>query len=245
MRPAHFKAVLSANDGSLLLRIRRLTNPMAANRLAGWGAAWLLGALMTLGIAGVALTGAKGQSQTVVGLDSVWLDSVKQGDMKLKVIGLGQLTSDHTAALKVSETQMRDVRLGEPAVIAFPHRKETVSGKVAVVHPEAANGKMTVDVVLDGALPSGINLQESLDGTILVGELTNAVYVGRPVFGQSNSKSTIFKLEPDGHSAKRVAVQFGATSVNLIEVKSGLQPGDKVILSDMSKCDGVGAIVLR
>ncbi|MBV9252226.1 MAG: hypothetical protein JO227_23640 [Acetobacteraceae bacterium] len=55
----------------------------------------------------------------------------------------------------------------------------------------------------------------------------------------------LFKLEPDGHSAKKVPVQLGAASVQLIEIKSGLQPGDKVIVSDMSKYDGVAAIVLR
>ena len=245
MRPAHFKAALSANDGSLLRRIRRLTNPVAAHRPAGWGAAWSLGALLLLGIAGVSVTGAQGQSQPVVDLHAVWPDTVRQGDMKLEVRGLGRLTSDHTAALKVAETQMQDVRQGEPAIIAFRNRKETVGGKVAVVHLEASNGTMTVDVVMDDALPPGINLQEPVDGIITVGGLTNVVYVGRPVFGQSNSRVMLFKLEPDGHSAKKVPVQFGAASVQLIEIKSGLQPGDKVILSDMSKYDGVAAIVLR
>jgi beta-lactamase regulating signal transducer with metallopeptidase domain len=245
MRPVHFKAALSANDGSLLRRIRRLTNPVATHRLSGWGAAWSLGALLLLGIAGVAVTGAQGQSQPVVGLDTVWLDTVKQGDIKLEVRGLGRLTSDHTAALKVAETQMQDVRQGEPAIIGFRNRKETVGGKVAVLHPEVANGTMTVDVVMDHALPPGINLQEPVDGTITVGGLTNVVYVGRPVFGRSNSRVMLFKLEPDGHSAKKVPVQFGATSVQLIEIKSGLQPGDKVIVSDMSQYDGLGVIALR
>ena len=73
--------------------------------------------------------------------------------------------------------------------------------------------------------------------------MTNVVHVGRPVFGQSNSRVMLFNLEPDGHSAKKVAVQFGAASVQLIEVKSGLQPGDKVIVSDMSQYDGAGVIV--
>jgi hypothetical protein len=245
MRSAHFKVALSANDGSLLRRIRHLTNPAAAHRLAGWGGAWSLGALLLLGIAGVAVTVAQGQSQRVVNLDTVWLDTVKQGDIKLEVRGLGRLTSDHTAALKVAETQMRDVRQGEPAIIAFQHRKETVGGKVAVVHPGVANGTITVDVLMDDALPPGVNLQEPVDGTITVGGLTNVVYVGRPVFGTSSSQVTLFKLEPDGHSAKRVPVQLGAASVNLIQIKSGLQPGDKVILSDMSQYDGVGVIVLR
>jgi bla regulator protein blaR1 len=244
-RPAQFKAALSANDGSLLRRIRRLTNPVAAHRPAAWGAAWSLGALLLLGIAGVAVTGAQGQSQPVVYLRTLWPDTVKQGDMKLEVAGLGRLTSGHTAALKIAETHMQDVRQGEPASIGFPHRKETVSGKVAVVHPEVADGTMIVDVVIDDALPPGINLQEPVDGIITVGGLTNVVYVGRPVFGRSNSRVMLFKLEPDGHSAKKVPVQLGAASVNRIEIKSGLQPGDKVILSDMSQYDAVAAIVLR
>ena len=113
------------------------------------------------------------------------------------------------------------------------------------MHPGASSGTMTVDVEIDDALPPGINLQESVDGTITVGGLTNVVYVGRPVFGRSNSRVMLFKLEPDGHSAKKVPVQFGATSVQLIEIKSGLQPGNKVIISDMSQYDGVAAIVLR
>jgi HlyD family secretion protein len=55
----------------------------------------------------------------------------------------------------------------------------------------------------------------------------------------------LFKIGRDGHSAKKVPVQLGAASVNLIEIKSGLQPGDKVILGDMSQYAGVAAIVLR
>jgi multidrug efflux pump subunit AcrA (membrane-fusion protein) len=55
----------------------------------------------------------------------------------------------------------------------------------------------------------------------------------------------LFKIEPDGHSAKKVPVQFGAASVNRIEIKSGLQPGDKVIISDMAKYDDVSVIALR
>jgi beta-lactamase regulating signal transducer with metallopeptidase domain len=245
MRPARFKAALSANDGSLLRRIRRLTNPVATHRPAGWGAAWSLGALLLLGIAGAAVTGAQGQSQPVVSLDSVWTDTVTQGDMKLEVRGLGRLTSGHMAAIKVAETHIQDVKQGKPAMIAFPNRKEIAAGKVAVVHPEVANGTVTVDLALDAALPPGINLQEQVDATIEVGGLTNVVCVGRPVFGRPNSRVMLFKLEPDGHSAKKVPVQLGAASVNRIEIKSGLQPRDKVIISDMSQYDGVAAIVLR
>jgi len=105
--------------------------------------------------------------------------------------------------------------------------------------------EFAVDIAVDDTLPPGIHPPEPVDGTITVGALTNAVYVGRPVFGSPNSKVMLFKLEPDGHSAKKVPVELGAGSVQLIEIKSGLKPGDKVIISDMSKYDGVAAIVLR
>lgn len=244
-RPAHFKAALSANDGSLLRRIRRLADPMAARTPAGWGVAGSLGALLLVAIAGVAVTGAQAQSPPVVNLDTVWMDTVKQGDMKLEVRGSGRLTSDRTAALKVADTQTEDVRQGAPAMIEVKGRKELVGGKVAAVHPQVVNGTITVDLALNDALPPGTNLQEAVDGIVTVGGLKNVLHVGRPAFGGPNSRVMVFKLEPDGHTAKKVSVQLGAASVNLIEIKSGLQPGDKVIISDMSKYDGVATIELR
>ena len=245
MRSAHFKAALSANDGSLLRRIQRLTNPVSAHRPAGWGVAWSVGTLLLVGIAGAAVTGAQEQGQPVVTLDAVWIDTVKQGDLKLEVRGLGRVTSDHTVALKVAEAHMQDVRPGEPARIAFRNRKEIVGGRVAMVHPEVANGTVVVDLAMDDALPPGIGPQEPVDGIITVGGLTNVMYVGRPAVGKPNSLVMLFQVGRDGHSAKKVRVQLGAASVNLIEIKSGLQPGDKVIISDMSPYAGVAAVGLR
>ena len=48
----------------------------------------------------------------------------------------------------------------------------------------------------------------------------------------------LFKLVEDGTVAVRVNVRLGRTSVNTVEVLGGLQPGEKVIISDMSRWDG-------
>jgi HlyD family secretion protein len=55
----------------------------------------------------------------------------------------------------------------------------------------------------------------------------------------------LFRVEPDGQSAVKQKVQLGRSSVNMIEIRGGLQPGDRVILSDMSAYDAVGRITLR
>jgi multidrug efflux pump subunit AcrA (membrane-fusion protein) len=56
---------------------------------------------------------------------------------------------------------------------------------------------------------------------------------------------SIFKLDPDGKRAERVTVKLGRSSVNAIEIKEGLKPGDQVILSDMTAQDGYDSIRLN
>jgi len=75
--------------------------------------------------------------------------------------------------------------------------------------------------------------------------LNDVLYVGRPAFGNEDSTISLFKLSPDGKTANRVPVKVGRASVNAIQVLSGLNEGDTVILSDMSRWDQVDRIRLE
>jgi len=107
------------------------------------------------------------------------------------------------------------------------------------------NGTVTIDVALRGTLPPGSRPDLSVDGTIQLMKLDDVVYVGRPVFGQQDSTVSLFKIEPDGKYANKVKVAFGRSSVNTIEIKGGLNVGDRVILSDMSAYDNYDRIKLN
>ena len=63
------------------------------------------------------------------------------------------------------------------------------------------------------------------------------VFVGRPVVGREQSEVSLFRLDGEGNGATRTRVLLGRTSANTIEVVDGLQPGDQVVLSDMSAWD--------
>lgn len=139
------------------------------------------------------------------------------------------------AELRIPETQAKDVALGQRA--AIDTRNGVIPGHVVRVAPSATEGTVIVDVALDSALPPGARPNLSVDGTIEIERLPNVIYVGRPAYGQPNSKVEVFKLVKDGKEARRVPVQLGKSSVNTIEIVSGLQPGDQVILSDMSAYD--------
>ena len=172
------------------------------------------------------------------GIDGVLADLPHQvgehvtvGTTLAKVIQLDQLK----ASLKIAETQARDISIGQPA--AIDTHNGVIAGRVSRVDPAVQNGTVTVDVALEGALPSGARPDLSVDGTIDLDRLTDVLYVGRPAQGNENSTLSLFKLSPDGKSAQRVQVQVGRASVNSIQVLGGLQQGDSVILSDMSKWD--------
>ncbi|MGA2019649.1 MAG: HlyD family efflux transporter periplasmic adaptor subunit [Candidatus Sulfotelmatobacter sp.] len=163
---------------------------------------------------------------------------VLPGTMLAKIV-----QPDHLIAeLKVAETQARDVQIGQPALVDT--HNGTVAGSVMRVDPAVQNGTVTVDVKLTGELPKGARPDLSVDGTIDLEHLDNVLYVGRPAFGQENSTISLFKLDSDGKGAVRVPVKVGRASVNSIQIIEGLQAGDTVILSDMSRSDNTDRIRL-
>lgn len=147
------------------------------------------------------------------------------------------------ATLKIPETQVKDVAIGQAASIDT--RNGIIPGHVSRIDPAAVNGTVDVDVSLDGPLPAGARPDLSVDGTITLEKLSDVVYVGRPVVGQPGAKITLFKLDADGKDAQRVPVSLGRSSVNNIEVVDGLKVGDQVILSDMSAQDAYNRIRLN
>ena len=147
------------------------------------------------------------------------------------------------AVLRVPETQARDVVIGQP--VSVDTRNGLVSGKVSRVDPSVQNGTVTVEVALEGQLPRGARPDLSVDGTIEIERLPNVLHVGRPAYGQGESTVGLFKLDPDGVYATRVPVKLGRSSVTTIEVVQGLNPGDRVIISDMSQWDNVERVKLK
>lgn len=142
--------------------------------------------------------------------------------------------TDLKAELRIAETQTKDIRIGQYAEVDT--RNGVVKGTVSRIDPASTGGTVGVDITLEGELPPGARPDLSVDGTVRLEELNDIIYVGRPAFGQENSSVSLFKCAAD-EEAIRSTVKLGRSSVNTIEVVEGLQPGDKVILSDMSSYD--------
>jgi HlyD family secretion protein len=147
------------------------------------------------------------------------------------------------AVVRIPETQAKDIVIGQPASIDT--RNGVVPGRVARIDPAVQNGTVTVDVALEGELPRGARPDLSVDGTIEVERLKDVLYVGRPAYGQGQSSVGLFRLVEEGRAAVRVNVELGRASVNAVEIRGGVQPGDKLIISDMSRWDGYNRVRLE
>jgi RND family efflux transporter MFP subunit len=147
------------------------------------------------------------------------------------------------AVIMVPQGNARDLSLGLPAVVDT--RDGKVKGHVSRIDPAVQNGTVTVDITLDQAPPRGARPDLSVDGTIEIEKLADVLSIGRPASGASETTVGLFRVEPGGHAAVRVPVKLGRSSFNAVEVIEGLKPGDRIILSEMSRWDNVDRVRLR
>lgn len=164
---------------------------------------------------------------------------VPEGTTLAKVVQPGKLK----AMLRIPESQAKDVVLGQKASIDT--RNGIVAGHVSRKDPSAQGGTVTVDVVLDGALPNGAVPDLSVDGTIVIEKLNNVLFSGRPAFSSGSGSVSLFKLVDGGKAAVRVPVELGRSSVNVIEILRGLDVGDQIIVSDMSQYANVARVRIK
>jgi HlyD family secretion protein len=147
------------------------------------------------------------------------------------------------ASLQIPETQAKDVTIGQKA--AIDTRNGVVQGSVVRIDPAVQNGYVTVDVSLPAELPRGARPDLSVDGTIEIERLDDVLYMARPSYGESGATIQLFEVVGDGDEAVRVNVELGRASVHTVEIVSGLEEGDRVILNDPSAWDGHDKLDLK
>ena len=146
------------------------------------------------------------------------------------------------AQVQVSQYDAASVQPGLPVLI--DPRQDKIPGRVLRVDPKVKDGLVTVDVRLLRQPPDG-RVDQSVDAAIRIAELPDALSVPRPANVHANSTAAVFVLAPGASRALRQSVHFGLGSVDRIQVRSGLAPGEQLILSDTSAYAGDHAIELH
>lgn len=110
-----------------------------------------------------------------------------------------------------------------------------IGAKVTRIDPVVTDGRVIVEMDLLGNLPANARPDLTVEGEIHIKQLNNALVLEQPneVYGYTTKK--LFKVSAQGDSAMLTAIEFGTLSGNKVEVISGVNVGDQVVISDTSQ----------
>jgi len=177
--------------------------------------------------------------------DKLTVRAGKEGTLQLLYVELGQSIEpgkelalvggdkDLNALIKIPQSKSDSVRIGQKARISIGGNE--VQARVVQINPGVVDGSVTVELQPKQALPGNARPNLNVDAVIEVGSYDNVLFVDRPANVAPNSSAIVFVLDKSGDSAERVSVDFGQDSGKLIQVKSGLAGGAKLVLTDVSK----------
>ena len=152
--------------------------------------------------------------------------SVQAGDILGRVVEPRRLKAE----IRIPQGQAEGIAPGQPAIVDT--RGHRIEGTVSRVDPTVRSGTVTIDIALPESLPAAARPDMSVDGTVIIDHIDSAMTIARPPHAKPHTTVGIYRLQ--GNVAERVPVRLGLVSASRAEVLEGLEPGDTVVLSDMT-----------
>jgi len=147
------------------------------------------------------------------------------------------------AVIEVPDVQAREVIRGQAVVIDT--RTAEVPGRVLRIDPAVRDGRVAIDVELLNKLPPGARPDLEVYGKIQIEHLNDVLRLSpRPGTSEPDTTVSLFRVHADGKSAERVGARLGRGTLNMIEIVEGLEEGDRIIVSDMSRYDEMDRVTL-
>lgn len=187
-------------------------------------------------------------------VDNLHLKAKKSGiiqDVDLKpgqrvevgsVIGVISNPDDVYVRLKVSAVQGHRLMQGQNAIIDVGGVER--QGKVVRIDPNVKGTTIDVDIELRDK-EAKLRSNMFLSGRIVVLEMASALYVEAPSNAIENGNSAMYVLNESGDQAILQKVETGYLSAGKIQVASGLNIGDRVVVSDTTRFRSADSVALR
>ena len=132
--------------------------------------------------------------------------------------------------IKVPQIQAHLIQIGMTAQISTLN--DQVHGQVVRVDPVISDGAVQIDIELEATGSDAMKPMQQVDATIFADVQKEVNYIKQPTGASEGSYGSLFKLTADNKAVK-VEVHYGKASGQLIQVLSGLEPGEQVIISTL------------
>ena len=172
-------------------------------------------------------------------LDVILGQSIPEGTKVGQVNDL----SDYKIEAKIDEHYIDRVQSGLSAT--FERQGSTFGTVVEKVYPEVTDGQFKADFYFTGERPDNIRIGQTYYLNLQLGQPTQSVYIPRGVFYQSTGGTWIYVLSEDGTKAYRRDIRIGRQNPQYYEVLEGLQPGERVIISNYENYGKSDVLILQ
>lgn len=142
--------------------------------------------------------------------------------------------------IRVPESFARDLAIGMPAQIATSGG-QPFAGEVAAVSPEVVNGEVTARLRFEeDQQPPNLRQNQRLSARIVLDTREDVLMVERGPFLEQDGGRFAWVVE--GSSAVRRPIQAGASSLNAVEIVSGLEEGERIVVSGTDQFDNADRV---
>jgi HlyD family secretion protein len=104
-------------------------------------------------------------------------------------------------------------------------------------------GQVVARVRFAESKPAGLRQNQRLTTRILIDEHPNVLMVERGPFVDSGAGRVAYIVR--NGVAERTAIQVGATSLNAVEIVSGVKEGERIVVSGTDGFNGAARVVLN
>ncbi|MEM7483325.1 MAG: HlyD family efflux transporter periplasmic adaptor subunit [Acidobacteriota bacterium] len=163
--------------------------------------------------------------------------SVVQGQEVMTVVDLSAFEIE----VAVPESYTQNLGPGTEASILFDG--EEYRGLLESLSPEVRGSRVQGIVSFVGEAPEGLKQNQRLSTRLLLETRGDTLKVPRGSFLESGGGRQAYVLD-DGLAVLR-PIEVGALSVSEVEILGGLELGDRIILSDISRFEGAERLLLR
>jgi HlyD family secretion protein len=158
-------------------------------------------------------------------------------------IGTVNVLDSYKLRVEIDEHYIARVQRGlngdcDFAGIAYP-------GQITKIYPEVINSRFYVDMEFDDEIPTTIRIGQTSRIRLELGESKEAVLIPRGGFYQSTGGQWVFIVDETGDFAYRRDISIGRQNPRFYEVLSGLEPGEKVIISSYDNFGDVDKLILK
>ena len=119
----------------------------------------------------------------------------------------------------------------------------TYGGTISAVSPQVIDGQVSGRIRFGEKKPAGLRQNQRLTTRILMDEHPDVLMVERGPFVDSGAGRIAYVIR-DG-VAERTPIELGATSLNAVEIISGVKEGDRIVISGTDQFNGAQRVAIN